>query len=146
MEGLVETSMNMGALTMEDGKLTLLMAIRSSVASQKYFLRDKIQIIAERNCDECVFESDYPGWEYRKDSPLRDTAVAVYERVFHKEARTAAIHAGLECGYWAHKKPGIDLISTGPDLFEVHSPREKASRKSVERTWLYLKELLKELV
>lgn len=146
VEGLVETSMNMGALTMEDGKLTLLMAIRSSVASQKYFLRDKIQIIAERNCDECVFESDYPGWEYRKDSPLRDTAVAVYERVFHKEARTAAIHAGLECGYWAHKKPGIDLISTGPDLFEVHSPREKASRKSVERTWIYLKELLKELI
>lgn len=146
VEGLVETSMNMGALTMEDGSLTLLMALRSSVASQKYFLRDKIQIIADGNCDTCVFESDYPGWEYQEDSPLRDTAVAVYERLFHKEAEVAAIHAGLECGYWADKKPGLDLISTGPDLFDVHSPREKVSKESVERMWLYLKELLKELV
>ncbi len=146
VKGLVETSMNMGALTMEDGKLTLLMALRSSAASQKYFLRDKIQIIADVYCDSCIFESDYPGWEYRKDSPLRDTAAAVYERLFYKKAKVAAIHAGLECGYWADKKPEMDIISTGPDLFDVHSPREKVSKASVERTWLYLKELLGELV
>ncbi len=145
VEGLVETSMNMGSLTMEDGRLTLLMALRSSVTSQKYFLRDKIQIIADAKCDECIFESDYPGWKYRKDSPLRDTAAAVYERMFHRKAKMAAIHAGLECGYWAEKKPEMDLISTGPDLFDVHSTGEKVAKASVERTWLYLKELLKEL-
>ena len=65
----------MGALTMEDGRLTLLMSLRSSVESQKYMLRDKIQIIADEYCDTCIFENDYPGWQYRKESPLREKAI-----------------------------------------------------------------------
>lgn len=145
IEGLIETSMNLGALTCEDGKLVLLMSLRSSVASQKYMLRDKIQIIADTFCDTCIFESDYPGWQYRKESPLRDTAAALYERLFHKKAEVAAIHAGLECGYWDSKKPGMDIISLGPDLYDVHSAKEKVSRESIDHMWLYLKELLKEL-
>lgn len=145
MEGLIEASMNLGALTVEAGKMTLLAMIRSSEASQKYLLRDKIQIIADANCDDCIFESDYPGWKYRKESPLRDTAIQVYERMFGKKAVVAAIHAGLECGYWDDKKPGMDIISTGPDLFDVHSPQEKMSKKSAERVWLFLVELLAEL-
>lgn len=145
MEGLIETSMNLGALTMEDGKLTLLMSLRSSVASQKYMLRDKIQIIADANCDSYVFESDYPGWQYRKDSPLRDTATSLYEKMFGKKAEVAAIHAGLECGYWDDKKPGMDIISVGPNLYDVHSVKEKISKESISHMWLYLKELLKEL-
>ena len=145
IDGLIETSMNLGSLTCEDGKLTLLMSLRSSVASQKYMLRDKIQIIADSKCDTCIFESDYPGWQYRKDSPLRDTAIALYEKLFHKKAEVAAIHAGLECGYWDSKKPGMDIISTGPDLFDVHSTKEKVSKESIGHMWLYLKELLKEL-
>ena len=145
IEGLIETSMNLGSLTLEDGKLTLLMSLRSSVASQKYMLRDKIQIIADEYCDTCIFESDYPGWQYRKESPLRDTAIALYEKLFDKKAEVAAIHAGLECGYWDDKKPGMDIISTGPDLFDVHSTKEKVSKESISHMWLYLTELLKEL-
>ncbi|MBU3874476.1 beta-Ala-His dipeptidase [Faecalicatena sp. AGMB00832] len=145
IEGLIETSMNLGSLTFEDGKLTLLMSLRSSVASQKYMLRDKIQIIADEYCDICIFESDYPGWQYRKESPLRDTAIALYEKLFHKKAEVAAIHAGLECGYWDDKKPGMDIISTGPDLFDVHSTKEKVSKESIAHMWLYLTELLEEL-
>lgn len=145
IEGLIETSMNLGSLTREGGKLTLLMSLRSSVASQKYFLRDKIQIIAQEYCDSCIFESDYPGWQYRKDSPLRDTAISVYERLFHKKAEAAAIHAGLECGYWDSKRPGLDIISIGPDLYDVHSVNERASKESIAHMWKYLKELLREL-
>lgn len=145
IEGLIETSMNLGSLTFEEGKLTLLMSLRSSVASRKYFLRDKIQIIADASCDSCVFESDYPGWEYRKESPLRDTAIETYEKLFGKKAEIAAIHAGLECGYWDSKKPGMDIISTGPDLYDVHSVKEKVSKESIAHMWIYLKELLKEL-
>ncbi len=145
IEGLIETSMNLGSLTFKDGKLTLLMSVRSSVASQKYMLRDKIQIIADDYCDNCIFESDYPGWQYRKESPLRDTAMVLYEKLFQKKAEVAAIHAGLECGYWDAKKPGMDIISIGPDLFDVHSVNEKVSKESVSRMWVYLTELLKTL-
>ncbi len=145
IEGLIETSMNMGALTLEDGRLTLLMSLRSSVESQKYMLRDKIQIIADEYCDTCIFENDYPGWQYRKESPLREKAIALYEKLFDKKAEVAAIHAGLECGYWDNKKPGLDIISTGPNLYDVHSTKEKVSKESIAHMWIYLTELLKEL-
>ena len=137
--------MNLGSLTCEDGKMTLLMSMRSSVASQKYMLRDKIQIIADANCDACIFESDYPGWQYRRESPLREMAIALYEEMFGKKAKVAAIHAGLECGYWDNKKPGMDIISIGPDLFDVHSTKEKVSKESIARTWDYLKVLIGKL-
>lgn len=145
IQGLIETSMNLGSLTCEDGKMTLLMSMRSSVASQKYMLRDKIQIIADANCDACIFESDYPGWQYRRESPLREMAIALYEEMFGKKAKVAAIHAGLECGYWDNKKPGMDIISIGPDLFDVHSTKEKVSKESIARTWDYLKVLIGKL-
>lgn len=145
IEGLIETSMNMGSLTLEEGKLTLLMSLRSSVESQKYMLRDKIQIIADEYCDTCIFESDYPGWQFRKESPLREKAIELYEKLFDKKAEVAAIHAGLECGYWDNKKPGMDIISTGPNLYDVHSTKEKVSKESISHMWLYLTELLKEL-
>ena len=145
MEGLIEASMNLGSLTAKNGEMTLLVMIRSSEASQKYLLRDKIQIIADANCDDCIFESDYPGWKYRKESPLRDTAIEVYEKMFGKKAEVAAIHAGLECGYWDAKKPGMDIISTGPDLLEVHSTQERMSKASAVRVWKYLVALLEEL-
>ncbi len=137
--------MNMGSLTLEEGKLTLLMSLRSSVESQKYMLRDKIQIIADEYCDTCIFESDYPGWQFRKESPLREKAIELYEKLFDKKAEVAAIHAGLECGYWDNKKPGMDIISTGPNLYDVHSTKEKVSKESISHMWLYLTELLKEL-
>ena len=145
IEGLVETSMNMGSLAIEDGKMELGMSIRSSVATQKEFLKEKVRLIAEEYGDEVLFDGDYPGWEYKKESPLRDTAVEVFEKMFHKKAEVAAIHAGLECGYFDAKKPGMDIISMGPDLFDVHSPKEKMSKKSMENVWMYLQELLKEL-
>ena len=137
--------MNMGSLAIEDGKMELGMSIRSSVATQKEFLKEKVRLIAEEYGDEVLFDGDYPGWEYKKESPLRDTAVEVFEKMFHKKAEVAAIHAGLECGYFDAKKPGMDIISMGPDLFDVHSPKEKMSKKSMENVWMYLQELLKEL-
>lgn len=145
MEGLIETSMSLGSLTMEEGKMTLVMAMRSSVESQKYLLRDKVQIIADTYCDTCIFESDYPGWQYRSESPLRDTATKLYEKLFDKKADVAAIHAGLECGYWDKKKAGLDIISIGPDLLDVHSTKERVSKESISNMWYYLVELMKEL-
>lgn len=145
MEGLVESSMNLGSLSMTGGRMELLVMIRSSVASRKYFLKQKLEIIADRFCEECTFENDYPGWEYKKESDLRKVAEDVYKEMFAKSARIAAIHAGLECGYWADKKPDLDIISIGPDLHDVHSVDERASKQSVENVWNFLVALLEKL-
>lgn len=145
MEGLVESSMNLGALTEEEGQMMLLVMIRSSVASRKYELKEKIQIIADTFCDTCSFENDYPGWEYRRESMLRDMCTAVYEELFGKKAEVAAIHAGLECGYFDDKKPGMDIISMGPDMYDVHSPEERVSKQSIANMWRFLVSLLEKL-
>ena len=140
VDDLIETSMNLGALTCEDKTLTLLMSLRSSVESRKQMLRNKLQVIGDSYSDACIFEFDYPGWQYRSESPLRDKAIALYEKMFGKKAEVAAIHAGLECGYWDGKKPGLDIISTGPNLYDVHSTKEKVSKESISHMWQYLQE------
>lgn len=145
MEGLVESSMNLGALSEEDEGMMLLVMIRSSVASRKYELKNKIQILADTFCDACSFENDYPGWEFRRESMLRDMSLNIYEELFGKKAEAAAIHAGLECGYWDDKKPGMDIISMGPDMYDVHSPKERVSKQSIVNMWRFLTVLLERL-
>lgn len=142
VNGLVETSNNMGALTENDGNLELLSAIRSSVQSRKYVVRDQIQILADTYGAECEFMSDYPAWSYKKDSRLRTLAMKVYKEMTGQEAKIEAIHAGLECGYWAGKMPEADIISLGADMKDVHTPKETVSVKSTENVWEYLCVLL----
>ena len=143
VEGLVETSMNMGFVEEQGDRLFMLSSVRSAVDSKKYFIRDKMQIIADAFCDEIVFENDYPGWQYVEESPLRTLASEAYKKLSGKEAKVEAIHAGLECGYWYNKNPKFDLISFGPNLYDVHSIKEKVSKKSIAFTWEFIKEILK---
>lgn len=145
VEGLVETSMNMGFLEEQGDRLYMLSSVRSAVDSKKYFIRDRMKIIAEMYCDEVEFLNDYPGWQYVEESPLRELACNVYRKIAGKEAEVQAIHAGLECGFWYHKNPEFDLISIGPDLFDVHSIDERVSKKSIASTWEFLKEVLKNI-
>ena len=88
---------------------------------------------------------EYPAWEYRKDSTLRDTMVEVYTRMFEKEPQVLAIHAGLECGLFSQKVEGLDCVSIGPQMQDIHTSREKLDIASVERTWRFLLEVLKAL-
>ena len=88
---------------------------------------------------------DYPAWEYRKDSPLRDTMVRVYKEMTGKEAQVVAIHAGLECGLLSEKLPGLDCVSIGPEMHDIHTSRETLGIASTERTWKFLLEILKNL-
>ena len=62
----------------------------------------------------------YPAWEFRKDSPLRDTMVRIYQEMFGKEPQVLAIHAGLECGLLGDKLPGLDCVSIGPQMHDIH--------------------------
>ena len=88
---------------------------------------------------------DYPAWEYKKDSKLRDTMVKIYSEMFGKEPEVVAIHAGLECGLLSEKLPGLDCVSIGPEMHDIHTSRERLGIASTERTWKFLLEILKAL-
>ena len=85
----------------------------------------------------------YPAWEYRKDSPLRERMVAVFREQYGRDPKVEAIHAGVECGLFAGKLPGLDCVSFGPDLTEIHTCRERMHIASVQRVWRYTLEVLR---
>lgn len=144
MEGLVQTSLNMG-ITKLGERFTATFSVRSSVNAQKQALLDKLAVLAQFYEGTFSVAGEYPAWEYRKDSALRDTMVEVYTRMFGKEPQVLAIHAGLECGLLGEKLPGLDCVSIGPQMHDIHTSREKLDIRSVERTWNFLLEVLKQL-
>ena len=90
-------------------------------------------------------DGDYPGWEYKKDSKLRDLMIEVFKEQYRKEPKVEAIHAGLECGMFAGKIPGLDCVSIGPDLRQIHTVRESMSISSVQRVYEFVLEVLKRI-
>ena len=133
--GLVQTSLNLGvAATGEDG-FTLSTSVRSSIQSQKELLVERLRTLCGVLGGQMSTHGAYPGWAYRKDSPLRDALAASCTRVLGKEPEITATHGGLECGLFVDKIPGLDCISLGPDLFEVHSVRERLSIRSTQRLY-----------
>ena len=145
IEGLVETSLNLGILKTNEDRLYLNFALRSSVNNDKYKLLDTLKEYSKKYGAELVSDGDYPAWEYRKDSPLRDTMCRVYKDMYKKEPEVVAIHAGLECGLLSKKLAGLDAVSIGPDMFDIHTPRERVSIDSTKRTYEFLLQLLKEI-
>ena len=118
------------------------MSIRSSISSEKEALSDKLKYLTETIGGEYIIESDYPAWEYRERSKIRDIVAASYAELFDKQPKLTSIHAGLECGIIFDKLKGIDIVSIGPDLEDVHTPKEKLSIPSTERTWRLLLRIL----
>lgn len=138
LPGQVRTSLNLGILRLQEGKLRLTWSVRSSSAEEKETLIARLRALAEGRGASFSRRGDYPAWEYRKDSPLRETMTAVFREQYGREPAVETIHAGLECGLFAQKLPGLDAVSLGPDMRDIHSPREKLSISSVGRTWEYL--------
>ncbi len=139
--GLVQTSLNMGIVELSDA-LKVTCSVRSSVNEEKLQLLNTLETIAREHGAAYSMSGSYPAWEYRADSPLRDTMVRVYREMFGKEPEVVAIHAGLECGLLSEKLPGLDCVSMGPNMFDIHTSRERLEIASVERTWRYLQEVL----
>lgn len=138
VEGLVETSLNLGVMSFREDGLRLSYAVRSSVdQSREELCRHMIQI-AERAGAAAQVRNVYPGWAYRKESPLRDRMAAVYRELYGKEPTVEAIHAGLECGILAGKIADLDCVSIGPDLSDVHTAEERMDIASAGRVWDYL--------
>ena len=145
IEGLVQTSLNLGIAKLEKEELQLTFAVRSSVNQEKRELLNQLASIAEKYGAQYSEMGDYPAWEYRKESYLRDTMVRVYREMFAKEPEVVAIHAGLECGILSDKLPGLDCVSIGPEMHDIHTSREKLGIASTKRTWDFLLEILKAL-
>lgn len=141
--GLVETSLNLGILTLTEDALVSASSIRSSVSTRKADVADRLTHLAELLGGETETRGDYPAWEYRADSPLRTKIGELYRTLFDEEPVFDAIHAGLECGLLSEKIPNLDCVSFGPDNFDIHTPRERLSISSTEKIWILLVEFLK---
>ena len=144
IEGLVQTSLNLGIAKLGNG-MSLTFSVRSSVNSEKEELLQKLRDLAAFYGAGYSQMGEYPAWEYRADSPLRDLMVRTYTDMFGKEPQVVAIHAGLECGLLSEKLPGLDCVSVGPQMHDIHTSREKLEIASTERTWKFLLEVLKAL-
>ncbi len=139
----VKSSLNMGELCIENNKLKLGYLIRSNSASGKKAITEKLRSFTEYLDGKAVFDSDYPSWEYREDSPLRELMTEVFVEMYGRPPVINSIHAGLECGLLGQKLPGADMVSIGPDIENVHTPDERMNVASVMRTWDYLLAVLK---
>ena len=145
IKGLVQTSCNLGVLETLEGSLRAVSSIRSSIASQKKMIYARMEALCTRLGGSVRPAGDYPGWQYQRQSPLRDTMVDAFRALYGHDPEVKAIHAGLECGLFADKLPGLDAVSIGPQMLEIHTVRERMSISSVQRTWEYLCEVLKRL-
>ncbi len=143
--GLVQTSLNLGTLKLMEEEAHIVFSVRSSVETEKEELGSRLCHCVEFLGGSYEETGSYPGWEYKKDSVLRDTMVQVFEKLYGKEPKVEAIHAGLECGIFSGKIEGLDCVSIGPDMYDIHTPKERISISSVKRVYEFVLEVLKEL-
>lgn len=145
IEGLVQTSLNNAIIEEKDNIVEITTSVRSSSSSSLREILNVLSVIARRTNGKAIETDSYPAWQYEENSRIRDLAVKVYEEMFNKKAIVTAIHAGLECGILKEILPDTDMISFGPNLYDVHTEKESLSISSVERVWKFLIRLLEEL-
>ena len=144
MPGLVQTSLNFGILRLEEAELFLANTVRSSMTTQKEWVLERVAAIAALAGGSTEISGSYPGWSYNPHSVVKDTIVRVYRELFGKEASVEAVHAGIECGLFADSIPNLDCVSIGPEMADVHTPREHLSISSSARTYQLLCEVLRQ--
>lgn len=145
LEGVVETSLNFGTFSVENGGCVKAgFLIRSSVDNAKNALASKVRKMIKESQGSCTKSGEYPGWSYRVDSPLREKMVRIYKEHFDREPEIISIHAGLECGILAEKIQNLDAVSIGPDMKDIHTTDERLSISSVQRVWEYVLKILAE--
>ncbi|MBR5991994.1 MAG: aminoacyl-histidine dipeptidase [Clostridia bacterium] len=132
--GLVETSLNLGQTALNSEYFSARFSVRSSVKKAKESLLERLDGIAREYRGEMTSDGHYPAWEFVKDSPFRERTIEVFRQLYHKDPKIEIIHAGLECGIFSERISGLDAISIGPDLFDIHTPKERLDLKSAERT------------
>lgn len=143
LPGLVETSLNFATLHMApEEEVKAGFSLRSSSSKAKQELKEKLCGMIAESEGEYEANGDYPAWEYKEDSAFRDKVVSLYKEVLGKEPKVLSIHAGLECGILSQKIEGLDCVSFGPDIDDIHTTKEKLSISSTQRIWELLKRLM----
>jgi len=145
MPDQVQTSLNMGILKTMEREVSMTFSVRSSSTSEKEDLIEKLTLLTEFANGMVTTQGEYPGWEYKDNSYLRQVMVETFEEQYGKKPVLEAIHAGLECGIFASRMKGLDAISFGPQMMDVHTTMEKISISSIERTYTLLKNTLAKL-
>lgn len=144
--GLVESSLNLGIFHILDDRAEFCTSVRSSKSSLKYFISNKLNYMISFLGGEYIVRGEYPAWEFQKESVLRDHLQQIYRETYGKELEIKAIHAGLECGLIYEKVPGIDIVSIGPDLSNVHTIEERMDIPSAVRVYQFLEKVITEKI
>ena len=144
IKGLVQTSLNMGILSTKKDCIEMSYCVRSSVDDEKKQLVEKLKKGCEAAGGKLLLSGDYPGWKYRKDSPLREKMTRIYKNQYKSEPVIEAVHAGVECGLFAGKIADLDCVSYGPDLKEIHTYRESMSISSVKRVYEFTRRIIED--
>ena len=143
--GLTETSLNLGMISLNPEGLRFTYSLRSCVDSRKELLRRRVRAAVERAGGTVSERGNYSSWQYRRDSALRALVLDAWRAVSGSEGRIHATHGGLECGLFMGKLPGLDAVSFGPDLTDIHSARERLDVASVQRVYALVREILRRL-
>ncbi len=145
IDGLVETSTNLGVVETLAGELRIVSLTRSSKAGAIEAVQERMERAVEAAGGTVEFCGGYPGWEADTGGSLLKQAVASYERLFAAKPALKAIHAGLECGILGDRIPGAEMISVGPELRNVHTPDEALVLDSVGPYWTFVSNLVRDL-
>ncbi len=144
--GLVETSTNLASVKFEEGgRIVVTSSQRSSVESAKTYVMQMVESVFALAGADVAHSDGYPGWAPDPDSRLLEVTADAYRRLFAAEPKVRAIHAGLECGLFLEKYPGLEMVSFGPTLRGVHSPDERLEIATVPKFWDLLREVLRTL-
>lgn len=142
LPGLVETSLNMGVISLTEDNFQMCFSIRSSVSSAKAYITNKVTQLTEFLGGSVSASGEYPAWPLARDSKFREQCVETYKKLYDADPQVVTIHAGLECGILSEKIPGLDCISIGPNMKDIHTIKERISISSIARTWDFIKAVL----
>ena len=145
MDGLVETSSNIGILKTNEDHIFIDNAVRGSMESRKDAICKKIEVLGSLCGAKVVGVHDYPGWQYNPNSEMLRIFKEVWVEKFGEEPKVVAIHAGLECGLFYEKIEGLDAVSFGPTMKDIHTTEEVLSISSTARMWDYLVKVLENI-
>lgn len=145
IEDMVLTSLNSGIIKSNEENIDLSISVRSNVNSLRDELVYKLCKLAKDSNASYDVHGKYPGWEYAGATELEKVVVDTYEEMFLCKPRLESIHAGLECGIFAEKIDGLQCISIGPDIIDIHSVNEHLPLPSARRCFELIVNILKKL-
>ena len=144
LKGLVETSDNLGVVKTDECRFHSMILTRSGILSKLNEFKARLETLARQLGADFQINGEYPAWTYREESVIRPIAEAAYQKLTGSKPVVTTIHAGLECGLFCSKKPELDCISFGPQMYDIHSVNERLDIESTQRTWELLKEILRQ--